>query len=445
LIPNHRSRWLQLLEERTDFMKSYSAFQKLDRKGARRRRRATWRLRFARLGLLAVLLVAACADNQSPDALVHVIDVSPRQAIVLVGDTVELTAGPRRPGGDVVVGMPVSWITRHPQLVAVSGDLQTARVIALRAGIAEVNASAHGKIGVAMIEVRNRAPVLSEMVPAAIEAGSAGVTIVVKGSNFTPETQVTWNGSARPTQYVGTNELRAHIAASDLATAGVAQLAVVDPAPGGGTSATAPFVIRPSTVARIEVTPEVTSLLTGQAVTLAASAQNGAGDVVPAQLVWSSSHPDIAAITQLTGHSAPGVSYGVLTGARPGIATIRVAAGDVSRHFTVIVAPSVGPARITSITPDSADSSPSGLEITIRGENFTSNSGAFLNGSSRPTTFVSATELRMHLWPRILSTCSTPVRVAACLQVCRSASCRAYGVSRSPRRSWRCGQARSCS
>jgi hypothetical protein len=388
-------------------MKSYSTVQKLERKGLQRRRRPTWRLRFARLGLLSVLLAAACADDQAPDTVLHVIEVSPQQAVVMVGDTLELTARPRRPDGNVVADMPLTWSTRHPERVEVGGSQHTTRVVGLRAGLAEVNASAHGKIGVATIEVQNRLPVLTEILPAATVAGTHGITVTVKGSSFAPGAQVTWNGATRPTEYIGVNEVRASIPASDLTTSGTAQIAVVNPAPGGGASASAAFTVSPSAVARIELTPDVAVLMVGQSVTVAASAQNGAGDVVPAQITWSTSHPEVATITQPHGQSTPGVSLVVLTGATPGMTTISVSAGGVSRHFTVTVAAAAGMPRITSITPDSVESNPDGLEITIRGENFARTSGAFLNGSSRPTTFVSATELKMTLWDGDLRTSAT--------------------------------------
>ncbi len=48
---------------------------------------------------------------------------------------------------------------------------------------------------------------------------------------------VRWNGADRPTTFVSINRLTAQIPASDLLTAGTAEVTVFSPAPGGGLSA----------------------------------------------------------------------------------------------------------------------------------------------------------------------------------------------------------------
>src|SRR3989304_861169 len=54
---------------------------------------------------------------------------------------------------------------------------------------------------------------------------------------------VRWNGSDRATTFVSATQLTAAIPASDLTTAGTAQVTVFTPAPGGGTSSAQPFTI----------------------------------------------------------------------------------------------------------------------------------------------------------------------------------------------------------
>jgi hypothetical protein len=56
---------------------------------------------------------------------------------------------------------------------------------------------------------------------------------------------VQWNGLARATTFVSSTQLRASVAAADITTAGTAQVTVISPAPGGGTSAALPFTIAP--------------------------------------------------------------------------------------------------------------------------------------------------------------------------------------------------------
>jgi uncharacterized protein YjdB len=370
------------------------------RRDSARRTVPRWRLRFTPLALLsATLLLQACDNPEGPDAVVHVIDVTPKQGQVRVGDTLVFSGAAKSADGTPRTDVQLTWSTRHPELVELATAQGATKVIGLRAGVAEVNAATHGKIGVAAVEVRNRVPAVTELLPAMAAAGSAGVTVVIKGSYFAPDAQVTWNDQPRPTQYIGAGELRVSIPASDLATAGAARLNVVNPAPGGGPSASLGFPVVATNVVRVELQPTSATLVVGQNLTIAGSAQDIAGNVVNAQLTWASSHPEVATITQPVGNSTPGSSLVVITAAAAGATTISASAGGVTAYAVITVTAPVGTPRITRITPDSVESNPNGLEITIHGEAFLPNSGAFLSGSSRPTTFVSATELKLHLWP----------------------------------------------
>src|SRR5439155_152764 len=67
----------------------------------------------------------------------------------------------------------------------------------------------------------------------------------VSGSSFAASSVVQWNGAARATTFVSSTQLQAAIDASDIVAAGTAQVTVVTPAPGGGTSAAQTFTIGP--------------------------------------------------------------------------------------------------------------------------------------------------------------------------------------------------------
>jgi hypothetical protein len=94
----------------------------------------------------------------------------------------------------------------------------------------------------------NPAPVLSSLTPSVINAGSAAFTLSTVGNSFVNGSQITWNGTPLTTTFVSTTQLSASVAASLVSTAGVAQVAVVTPAPGGGTSANLTFTINPAPV-----------------------------------------------------------------------------------------------------------------------------------------------------------------------------------------------------
>jgi hypothetical protein len=86
-------------------------------------------------------------------------------------------------------------------------------------------------------------PVATVLSPASVNAGTATFTLTVNGSSFTPSSIVRWNGTDRPTTFLSATELRASIAAADVASPGAASVTVVTPAPGGGTSAPLTFTI----------------------------------------------------------------------------------------------------------------------------------------------------------------------------------------------------------
>jgi hypothetical protein len=56
---------------------------------------------------------------------------------------------------------------------------------------------------------------------------------------------VQWNGLDRTTKFVSATQLIAYIPASDIASAGTAQITVVNLAPAGGTSGPLTFTVTP--------------------------------------------------------------------------------------------------------------------------------------------------------------------------------------------------------
>src|SRR5207247_1305489 len=87
-------------------------------------------------------------------------------------------------------------------------------------------------------------PLISQpLVPEAAAPGGTGFTLTVNGTGFVSGSVVHWNGAARTTHFVDQGRLTATIPATDIAKAGTASVAVVNPEPGGGTSGTVFFPI----------------------------------------------------------------------------------------------------------------------------------------------------------------------------------------------------------
>jgi hypothetical protein len=89
----------------------------------------------------------------------------------------------------------------------------------------------------------NPAPQLQASNPSSVNAGSAGITFIVYGSNFIPTSVIQWNGTMLTTSYLSDSYLEAQVAASSLSNPGVAEVVVVNPGPGGGTSTSLQFAI----------------------------------------------------------------------------------------------------------------------------------------------------------------------------------------------------------
>jgi hypothetical protein len=96
------------------------------------------------------------------------------------------------------------------------------------------------------LTIRNPLPVIATLAPTSVLAGSPGSLIGVSGSSFVPDSVITLNGAPRPTTFTNSGSLQASLNAGDFSTAGVVQVAVVNPADGGsggGTSNVMPFAV----------------------------------------------------------------------------------------------------------------------------------------------------------------------------------------------------------
>ena len=89
----------------------------------------------------------------------------------------------------------------------------------------------------------NPKPAITSLSPPSATHGGAGFTLTVNGTGFVNTSVVNWAGSPRATTYVSSTEITATINAADIAKAGSYKVTVVNPAPGGGTSAAKTFTV----------------------------------------------------------------------------------------------------------------------------------------------------------------------------------------------------------
>ena len=91
----------------------------------------------------------------------------------------------------------------------------------------------------------NPAPSATSLSQDSAPVGSAGFTLTITGTGFTANSVVKWNGSARSSTFLSATQLAIAVVAPDLSIAGVAEVSVSNPAPGGGNSGNLALTITP--------------------------------------------------------------------------------------------------------------------------------------------------------------------------------------------------------
>lgn len=244
----------------------------------------------------------------------------------------------------------------------------------------------------AFVPVANPSPSVTTIAPATTRAGAAQMLLTVTGTGFNSFSVVRWNGANRSTRVVNTTKLEATIPATDLAATGTAQVSVFTSAPGGGTSAELTFTIDPPPVLTVSTSQSapgdpVTVTLTGGfggSSDYLALAQTGAAD--SNYLQWTFVGSGVTTRTWTTTMPTTAGTY-----------EFRLFVNSVRRATspTVTVNSSINPAPVvSSLTPSNAIAGGSTFTLTVNGSSFIASSVVRWNGTNRPTTMVSATQLQ---------------------------------------------------
>src|SRR5436190_682642 len=113
------------------------------------------------------------------------------------------------------------------------------------------------------LNIVNPMPSLAAISPASVNAGSAGFTLNLTGSNFVPGSSVQVNGTSRSTTFISATQLGAAIPASDLTVGTYFSVTVFNPAPGGGTSAALTLTVNNPAPSISSVSPNPVLAMTG--------------------------------------------------------------------------------------------------------------------------------------------------------------------------------------
>src|SRR4030095_8204309 len=126
-----------------------------------------------------------------------------------------------------------------PQLTAAipASDIATAGTVQVTV------ANPDGLVSNALPFIVGTPPTVTALSPSSAQTGGPAFTLTVTGTNFVSGAVVRWNGSARTTTFGSATQLTAAIPASDIASAGTAQVTVANP--DGAVSNASPFTVTP--------------------------------------------------------------------------------------------------------------------------------------------------------------------------------------------------------
>lgn len=250
----------------------------------------------------------------------------------------------------------------------------------------------------------NPSPSITAVFPDTQTAGGPDFTLNIIGTNFLTTSQVFWNGSCVPAPgscatnlfNVSTQQLTITIPAIDIATAGSAQITVVNPPTGnppvgGGTSNSVTFpILSPN-----NPVPTITSLSQTSAASGGASfalVVTGTNFISTSSVNFNgsprttsvNSSNELTAVILAQDLLCPGVDHITVTNPAPDGGTSN------ALEFDVTPLNSMQPC-ITALSPASANAGAAGFPLTVTGSNFNANSVVFFGPNARVTTFNSGT------------------------------------------------------
>ncbi len=262
-------------------------------------------------------------------------------------------------------------------------------------------------------DVRNPAPAITTISPAAAVTHASATTVTITGTGFVSTSAVHFGADTLVTTYVSPTQLTAVIPTADLGIVGSVTVTVVNPTPGGGSSNAVTFTVEPGPPASlipIPATPQdvpVTTTISlsvtvkdsfgnvvadGTTVTFSATTVSGATASLPNSGATTTTN-GVATITATANTTAAG-SYTVTATANgqsatftltntPGPPAHLTASAGASQHATVGTA--FGSALQATVTDASSNPVP-GVTVTFTATTATTGASATLSNGGTATT-----------------------------------------------------------
>ena len=252
-----------------------------------------------------------------------------------------------------------------------------------------------GLSNLASFLITNPLPTLSSLSQTVVQTGSPGFTLIVTGTNISQLAKVRFNSTELQTTFLSSTQLAGQVPGSLLGTAGKNTITIVNPAPGGGTSNGLILEVRnPSPIPRLNSLSPTSIGAGSPAFTLTI---NGTNFVESSIVRWNGQ--DL--VTTFFSSNQLTAQVPINDIATPGSATITIfnpsPGGGNSNPLTFTIDPSSNPVpQIDSVSPTIISTGTPAV-LTVNGSRFVPASIVHVNGSDRPTTFVSATQLTVAL------------------------------------------------
>jgi predicted phage baseplate assembly protein len=233
-------------------------------------------------------------------------------------------------------------------------------------------------------------PAIAGVAPASALAGGPAFTLTLDGGPFVVGSEVRWDGAARPTTVVSASRLTADIGAADIAAPGAASITVVNPGPGGGTSAALSFALTTNAVPAIVSMAPASALAGGPAFTLIV---NGTGFAPGAEVRWDGAPRPTAFVSSAELTAAIGAAD-IAAPAMPAVTVVNPAPGGGASAAVSFAVTAVNPApAIVVLAPTSIIAASPAFTVTVTGRDFVPGAEVRWNGTARPTAVASSTEL----------------------------------------------------
>jgi hypothetical protein len=194
------------------------------------------------LGFTSLILVAGCGggsgSNSTQATALNLTSISPT-SIMAGGSTLTLFVSGSNFSSESVVQWNGTVLdttfdnTQNLSATVPASDLAASAIDAVTVFNPGVDG---GTSNSAVFQVDNPIPQMFSLSPTTATLGSLAATINVTGNNFTPNSQIEWNGAALATSYVSATQITAQVPAVDLSTYNFAQVSVFNPPPGGGST-----------------------------------------------------------------------------------------------------------------------------------------------------------------------------------------------------------------